>query len=107
MRETRAVTEFDGWDERTSKLLRDAYLAGGAGPPGSGSGDASEGEWRGKRQHPALPIDASGSWLDIRCAQGPPPPAPPGWGPERPAGGGTPRGGPDPPPPPLAPAVSP
>jgi hypothetical protein len=73
MRETRAVTEFDefdGWDERTTELLRDAYLAGGAGPRGSGAGDGSEGEWRAKRQHLAVPMDASGSWLDIGCANG-------------------------------------
>jgi len=70
MRETRAVTEFDRWDERTTEMLRDAYLAGGAGPRVSGAGDGSEGEWRAKRQHLAVPMDVNGSWLDIGCANG-------------------------------------
>jgi len=76
MRETRAVTELtewdgsDGWDERTTELLRDAYLAGGAGPRGSGAGDGSEGVLRAKRQHLAVPMDVNGSWLDIGCANG-------------------------------------
>ena len=68
--ETCAVSEFDAWDRRTAELLRDAYVSGGAGPRGSGSGDGSEGEWRAKRQHLAIPMNASGSWLDVGCANG-------------------------------------
>lgn len=64
------MSEFDSWDQRTTELLRDAYLAGGAGPRGSGSGDESSGDWRAKRQHLTVPMDASGSWLDVGCANG-------------------------------------
>ena len=70
MGETRYVSEFQAWDQRTTDLLGKAYVAAGAGPRGSGSGDASEGDWRAKRQHLAVPMDASGSWLDIGCANG-------------------------------------
>ena len=67
-RETREVSEYDVWDHRTRDLLEDAYLAAGAGPRGSGSTDDSEGDWRAKRQHLAIPMDADGSWLDVGCA---------------------------------------
>jgi hypothetical protein len=68
--ETSAVSEFDVWDQRTADLLEDAYLTAGAGPGGSGSGSDSEGDWRAKRQHLAVPMDSSGSWLDVGCANG-------------------------------------
>lgn len=42
----------------------------GAGPRGSGAGSDSEGEWRAKRQHLAVPMDRDGSWLDVGCANG-------------------------------------
>lgn len=64
------VTDFERWDERTSALLADAYVAAGAGPRGSGATSTSEGEWRAKRQHLATPMDKDGSWLDIGCANG-------------------------------------
>jgi hypothetical protein len=58
------------WDRRTAALLEDAYVAAGAGPGGSGSTDPSEGAWRAKRQHLAVPMDEDGTWLDIGCANG-------------------------------------
>jgi hypothetical protein len=58
------------WDRRTAALLEDAYVAAGAGPGGSGSRDPSEGAWRAKRQHLAVPMDEDGTWLDIGCANG-------------------------------------
>jgi hypothetical protein len=64
------VDEFDEWDRRTASLLEDPYVAGGAGPVGSGSTDPSEGDWRAKRQHLAVPMDADGTWLDVGCANG-------------------------------------
>jgi hypothetical protein len=64
------VSEFDDWDRRTAALLEEAYVAAGDGPRGSGSGSASEGDWRAKRQHLAIPMDHSGSWLDVGCANG-------------------------------------
>lgn len=70
VRETRGVSEFDRWDRHTTDLLEDAYLAAGAGPRGAGSTDDSDGDWRAKRQHLAIPMDASGSWLDVGCANG-------------------------------------
>jgi hypothetical protein len=51
-------------------MLEEAYLAGGGGPRGSGSGDSSEGDWRAKRQHLATPMDTDGTWLDVGCANG-------------------------------------
>ncbi len=50
--------------------LTDAYLAGGAGPRGSGSSSGEAGDWRAKRQHLAVPMDADGRWLDVGCANG-------------------------------------
>src|SRR4051794_17105561 len=64
------VSSFDRWDQRTAELLEEAYLAGGAGPRGSGSNDGSEADWRAKRQHLAIPMDTSGTWLDVGCANG-------------------------------------
>ena len=64
------VSDLDAWDRRTRELLEDAYVAGGDGPRGSGSGDESVGEWRAKRQHLSVPMDRDGSWLDVGCANG-------------------------------------
>lgn len=64
------MSAFDDWDRQTALALEAAYVAAGAGPRGSGAGDDSEGEWRAKRQHLALPMDRSGSWLDVGCANG-------------------------------------
>ena len=64
------VSEFDAWDRQTAALLEEAYVAAGAGPGGSGSSDLSEGAWRAKRQHLAVPMDADGTWLDVGCANG-------------------------------------
>jgi hypothetical protein len=64
------VSEFLEWDRRTATLLEDVYVAAGAGPGGSGSGDLSEGAWRAKRQHLAVPMDRDGTWLDVGCANG-------------------------------------
>jgi len=55
---------------RTRDLLEDAYVAAGDGPRGSGSGHASPGDWRAKRQHLTVPMDREGSWLDVGCANG-------------------------------------
>ncbi len=49
------------WDRRTAGLLEAAYLSAGAGPRGSGAGSPSEGEWRAKRQHLAVPMDRPSS----------------------------------------------
>jgi hypothetical protein len=70
MRKTWRVSEYDVWDQRVTELLEPAYLAAGRGPRGSGSGDESEGGWRAKRQHLVVPMDTSGSWLDVGCANG-------------------------------------
>jgi hypothetical protein len=64
------VSELENWDRRTAELLEEAYLAAGDGPRGSGSTSASEGDWRAKRQHLAVPMDRSGTWLDVGCANG-------------------------------------
>lgn len=64
------MSDFLRWDRRTAALLEDAYVAAGAGPGGSGSGDRSEGAWRAKRQHLAVPMDVDGTWLDVGCANG-------------------------------------
>ena len=64
------MIEFLQWDRRTAALLEDAYVAAGAGPGGSGSRDLSEGAWRAKRQHLAVPMDGDGTWLDVGCANG-------------------------------------
>jgi len=64
------VQDLEEWDRRTAELLEDAYVAAGAGPGGSGSGDRSEGGWRAKRQHLAVPMDSDGTWLDVGCANG-------------------------------------
>src|SRR5258705_12745560 len=64
------VSELEAWDRRTSDLIEEAYLLAGAGPGGSGSTDLSEGAWRMKRQHLAVPMDADGDWLDVGCANG-------------------------------------
>jgi len=56
-REAARVSELDGWDRRTAAQLEDAYVAGGAGPRGSGSTDPSEAGWRAKRQHLTVPMD--------------------------------------------------
>ncbi len=64
------VTDLQDWDRRTAGLLEDAYVAAGAGPGGSGSTDPSEGAWRAKRQHLAIPMDVDGTWLDAGCANG-------------------------------------
>jgi hypothetical protein len=69
-REDDRVRAFEEWDLRTAALLEGAYVAAGAGPGGSGSTDRSEGEWRAKRQHLAVPMDADGTWLDVGCANG-------------------------------------
>ena len=61
---------FAAWDRRTAALLEEAYVAAGAGPGGSGSRDVSEGAWRAKRQHLAVPMDRDGTWLDVGCANG-------------------------------------
>lgn len=61
---------FDEWDRRTAAQLEDAYVAAGAGPRGSGSREGSEGAWRAKRQHLAVPMDTDGTWLDVGCANG-------------------------------------
>lgn len=57
-------------DRRTAGLLEDAYVRAGAGPGGSGASSQSAGDWRSKRQHLAIPMDFSGDWLDIGCANG-------------------------------------
>jgi hypothetical protein len=64
------VNEFLQWDRRTAALLEEAYVAAGAGPGGSGSGDLSDGAWRAKRQHLTVPMDRDGTWLDVGCANG-------------------------------------
>lgn len=64
------ASPYDEWDGRTAALLEAAYVAAGAGPRGSGSTDPSEGDWRAKRQHLAVPMDADGTWLDVGCANG-------------------------------------
>jgi hypothetical protein len=64
------VTDFERWDQRTAALLEGAYVKAGAGPGGSGSTSTSEGDWRAKRQHLAVPMDEDGSWLDVGCANG-------------------------------------
>jgi hypothetical protein len=64
------MTVFDAWDRQTAALLEDEYVARGAGPRGSGSSDPSEGDWRAKRQHLAVPMDRDGTWLDAGCANG-------------------------------------
>lgn len=58
------------WERGAFELLEDAYLEAGAGPGGSGSGDRTEGVWRSKRQHLAVPMDRNGDWLDVGCANG-------------------------------------
>ena len=58
------------WERRSAEMLEAAYVARGAGPRGSGSNSASEGDWRAKRQHLAIPMDRSGDWLDVGCANG-------------------------------------
>ncbi len=58
------------WERRGAEMLEAAYVARGAGPRGSGSNSASEGDWRAKRQHLAIPMDRSGDWLDVGCANG-------------------------------------
>ena len=65
-----SVTDLDAWDAQTRELLETAYIAAGDGPQGSGSGHASLGDWRAKRQHLATPIDRDGTWLDVGCANG-------------------------------------
>lgn len=60
----------DDWDRRTTEALEAAYVARGPGPRGSGAGSASEGQWRAKRQHLVGPMDRSGDWLDVGCANG-------------------------------------
>ena len=69
-RDDAPVNDFREWDRRTAELLEDAYVAAGAGPGGSGSGETSEGAWRAKRQHLAVPMDRDGTWLDVGCANG-------------------------------------
>ena len=64
------MSDLREWDGRTAALLEDAYVAAGAGPGGSGSRELSEGAWRAKRQHLAVPMDESGTWLDVGCANG-------------------------------------
>ncbi|HJR24873.1 MAG TPA: hypothetical protein VJ804_05325 [Acidimicrobiales bacterium] len=59
---------YEEWDRRTAALLEEAYVAAGPGPGGSGASDDSEGAWRAKRQHLAVPMDADGTWLDVGCA---------------------------------------
>lgn len=61
--------DLNAWDLRTADLLEAAYVAAGPGPGGSGSGDLTEGGWRAKRQHLAVPMDTSGDWLDVGCAR--------------------------------------
>jgi hypothetical protein len=61
---------LDAWDRRTRELLEEAYVAAGDGPRGAGSGSASPGDWRAKRQHLAVPMDHDGTWLDVGCANG-------------------------------------
>lgn len=70
VRDDGGVSELGAWDRRTAELLEERYLAAGAGPRGSGAGDPSEGAWRAKRQHLAIPMDADGDWLDVGCANG-------------------------------------
>ena len=62
------MSDLDAWDARTRSLLEQAYVQGGDGPRGSGSGNASVGDWRAKRQHLTMPMDRDGSWLDVGCA---------------------------------------
>jgi hypothetical protein len=64
------VSDLDAWDARTRELLEAAYIEAGDGPRGSGSGHASVGDWRAKRQHLSAPMDRDGSWLDVGCANG-------------------------------------
>ncbi len=61
---------YEEWDRRTAELLEETYVAAGPGPGGSGSFDDTEGGWRAKRQHLAVPMDADGKWLDVGCANG-------------------------------------
>lgn len=62
--------KVEAWEQGMAELLEAAYVAQGAGPRGSGAGSPSEGEWRAKRQHLAVPMDRSGDWLDVGCANG-------------------------------------
>ena len=64
------MSDLAEWDAQTAALLEDAYVERGAGPRGSGAGNSSEGAWRAKRQHLAVPMDTHGTWLDIGCANG-------------------------------------
>lgn len=64
------MSDVSEWDRRTAARLEDAYVAAGAGPGGSGSSDVSDGAWRAKRQHLAVPMDQDGTWLDVGCANG-------------------------------------
>ena len=64
------VSSIAEWDRRTAELLEDAYVTVGEGPGGSGSSSSSEGDWRAKRQHLAIPMDSDGDWLDVGCANG-------------------------------------
>ncbi len=64
------MNDFDAWDARTRDLLEQAYVEAGDGPRGSGSGQASLGDWRAKRQQLAVPMDRDGTWLDVGCANG-------------------------------------
>jgi hypothetical protein len=78
-----ASDDMDAWDRRTAERLEATYLAAGAGPGGSGSSDTSEGAWRAKRQHLAVPMDSDGTWLDVGCANGHLLATLPGWVAER------------------------
>lgn len=68
--ESTLTDRLDRWDRDTIELLAEPYLAAGDGPRGSGSGSGAAGEWRAKRQHLAVPMDADGDWLDVGCANG-------------------------------------
>lgn len=70
MREDAHVSDFSRWDQRTAVLLEDAYVAAGPGPGGAGCQELSEGAWRAKREHLAVPMDEDGTWLDVGCANG-------------------------------------
>lgn len=73
----------EAWEQRVAEVLEASYVARGAGPRGSGSNSASEGDWRAKRQHLAVPMDRSGDWLDVGCANGHLLATLPGWAAER------------------------
>ncbi len=77
------LAKVDTWERRAAELLEAAYVARGAGPRGSGSNSASEGDWRAKRQHLAVPMDRSGDWLDVGCANAHLLATLPGWAAER------------------------